>query len=137
MCPFFILDLKTICEGEKTEENTTKLLRPKREKLGRDLMLKSLIEENTVPTIDGAFRCLLCTDRPKSTIAGGRRSSILKTQTTRRKHFIDIHWVDAPSYICPEDNCQITNTSRSAFAAHMRRFHAEWKGVPLDTFIKR
>ena len=140
LCPFSILDLTTTCERGKadksvivrkcSDENTTK--RVKRE---RDRMLRTLIEENSVPTTDGAFRCILCTnsDQPLT----GRRSSILQNKTTRRRHFIDIHWADAPSYICPEDNCQITNTSRSAFAAHMRRFHAEWKGVPLDTFIKR
>ena len=117
------------------DENTKKLMEHKRVKRERNMMLRSLIEENSVQTVDGAFRCILCSNSDKPLT--GRRSVILKNQNNRRRHFIDIHWVDAPSYLCPEDDCQITNTSRSAFGAHMNRFHPEWKGVPLDTFIKR
>ena len=72
---------------------------------------------------NGGFRCLIC-------------QKVFKNYDKTRKHLRDIHWEAGPSFICPEDYCQKTNTSRSAFAAHMRRNHPEWKDVPLDTFIK-
>ena len=86
-------------------------------------MLRKFFEENTVKAFNGGFRCLIC-------------QKVFKNYDKTRKHLRDIHWEAGPSFICPEDYCQKTNTSRSAFAAHMRRNHPEWKDVPLDTFIK-
>ena len=84
------------------------------------LGLQALIAENTPQTDDGAFICLIC-------------NSILKTTTTRNKHFRDVHWAEAPSYVCPEDHlknckdnlkkCKKMYTSKAAFRTHLRSNH--------------
>ena len=94
-----------------------------RERKKRNLMLRRFFDENTMPSVGKGFRCLICQKE-------------LANYDKCRKHMRDIHWAAGPSFVCPEDNCQKTNTSRNAFAAHMQRNHPEWKGVPLDTFIK-
>ena len=85
-------------------------------------MLRAVIDETRALRKDGRFLCLIC-------------NKVLKNKEKSRKHFRDIHWADAPTFLCPEEN--YTYTSRNAFGEHIRRNHPEWKGVALDTFIKK
>ena len=90
------------------------------------LGLDALIAENTRPTTTGGGHfCILC-----AKVIKGRKSNI-------RRHFVNFHWSEAPSYTCPgkQPRCQRVFTSRNNFHTHLHRNHPEWKGVPLDTFI--
>ena len=64
---------------------------------------------------------------------------MLKNTKNRNKHFRDMHWAEAPSYVCPENHlksCTKMRTSKAAFEMHLSRNHPEWQGVPLAKFIK-
>ena len=87
------------------------------------LGLEEIIAENTRPTVDGGYFCIIC-------------AKVLKgPQTNVRSHFVDLHWSDAPSYWCYGKQCHKYYTSKSAFRKHLRNYHPDWKGVSLDTFI--
>ena len=89
------------------------------------LGLQALISENVKSTSEGGYFCVICTK-----VLRGSKGQI-------RKHFVDLHWEEAPSYFCPGPQCQKVYTSKSAFVMHRRRAHPDWKGVPLDTFIHK
>ena len=84
------------------------------------LGLKALIAENTRRTDSGAFVCLVC-------------NTILKSTTTRNKHYRDVHWAEAPTYACP---CQKLYTSKAAFIMHLIRHRPELQGVVAEKFIR-
>ena len=88
------------------------------------LGLEALISENTKPTSGGGYFCVLCTK-----VMRGPKGNI-------RKHYVDLHWAEAPSYFCPGPGCQKVYKP-TAFLNHRNKKHPEWKGVPLDTFINK
>ena len=51
--------------------------------------LEALIAENTRPTAAGGHFCIIC-------------AKVLKGDMSKiRSHFVDLHWLEAPAYICP------------------------------------
>ena len=86
--------------------------------------LEELLAENTRPT-PGGHLCIIC-----SKVLKGRRDNV-------RSHYVDLHWAEAPSYVCygKRPNCQRVFTSRNSFKVHLSKYHSELKGVPLSTFI--
>ena len=88
-----------------------------------NLMPRSFVDANTVPCGKFAFQCLIC-------------EKVIKYHEKIKRHLRDIHWTAGPSYLCPEDECKKTYTSRHAFAEHKRRKHPQWRGIALDKFIK-
>merc|ERR1712117_519923 len=81
--------------------------------------LEDLIAKKSRPTPDGYF-CLIC-------IKVLKKGSI-------KSHFEDLHWADAPSYLCPE--CQKEYTAKGTFRKHISTKHPDLKGVALETFRK-
>ena len=95
-----------------------------RDRRDGNLMPRSFVEANAVPCGKFAFQCLIC-------------EKVIKYHEKIKRHLRDIHWTAGPSYLCPEDECKKTYTSRHAFAEHKRRKHPQWRGIALDKFIKK
>merc|ERR1712117_797408 len=87
---------------------------------GLPLSLEALVAANTCLTDAGGSFCKFCLK-----VLG--KGSI-------KSHFEDLHWADAPSYLCPE--CQKEYTAKGTFRKHISTKHPDLKGVALETFRK-
>jgi len=87
---------------------------------GSPLSLEALVAENSCLTDVGGSFCKFC----HKVLGKGQVKS----------HFESLHWSEAPSYHCPELECQKVYTSKGAFWMHIHRNHPNLKGFPLEQF---
>ena len=87
--------------------------------------LEELLAEHIEP-VTGGFLCRIC-----AKVLKGRKDNV-------RSHYMDLHWADAPSYVCYGNlpSCQRVFTSRNNFKVHLSKYHRDAKGIPLKNFIK-
>ena len=83
--------------------------------------LNQFIRENSTKNENGTL-CLLC-------------NSWIKTSTSIRRHFREIHVEAGYEYFCPL--CKKSYKNRSSFAYHIGLFHHEWKKLNLEVFKRQ